>query len=85
MHRYKNISFLEKMSFVEIVKITNKANEEEEKEKKYQLWLVRYPNYDKNNFETFEEFYNKCKPQKIKYDNRNKEEIMKDILKRKED
>lgn len=61
--------------------LLNHALEEEQKERFYQLWLVRYPNYTKDNFETFGDFYDKYKPQKVQFDTRSKDEIMNDILK----
>ena len=36
--------------------------------------------YSANNYESFEEFYEKCVPVKIEYDMRSKDEIMEDIL-----
>ena len=56
------------------------AQEEEQKEYYYRLWLMRYPLYDKNNYESFDDFYDKYKPKKIIKDNRSKDEIMEEIL-----
>ena len=63
------------------ISLLNHAIEEEQKEKFYRLWLVRYPNYDKNSFETFGDFYDKHKPQKVQYDMRSKDTLMAEILK----
>lgn len=63
------------------ISLLNHAIEEEQKERFYQLWLVRYPNYDKNSFETFGDFYEKYKPQKVQYDMRSKDTLMAEILK----
>ena len=73
-----------KLPLREAVDLIGYAITEEQKEKIYQIWLVRYPNYDKSNFETFEQFYEKCRPQKVSYDMRSKDEIMNEILNRKE-
>lgn len=61
------------------LKLIKKAKEEETKEYYYRLWLVRYPYYDKNNYESFMEFYEKALPKEIKYDTRSKEELMNEI------
>lgn len=61
------------------IKLIEKAKEEETKEYYYRWWLVRVPLYTEKTYETFEEFYDKAKPKKIKYDARDKEEIMKEI------
>jgi len=61
-------------------KLLNKAMEEKRKEETYALWLVRYPSYTEDTFETFEEFYEKLYPPKIEIDTRSKDEIMSEIL-----
>ena len=67
----------------ESIEQIKQAYTEEQKENLFKLWLARYPNYTKDNFETFEEFYNKSMPKEVQYDTRNKDEIMKEILNRK--
>lgn len=69
------------MPMKDAVKIINHAMEQEQKEYFYRFWLVRYPGYTKETFETFDEFYDKYKPQSVKYDTRSKEQIMQDIMK----
>ena len=54
------------------IKLIDKALEEERKEHFYRLWLVRYPRYDQNTYESFDEFYDKCVPQKIEVDTKKK-------------
>lgn len=46
----------------------------------YRLWLVRYTQYTPENYETFDEFYDKAYPQKVEYDMRSKDELMQEIL-----
>ena len=36
--------------------------------------------YTQDNYETFEEFYEKANPKEIKYDTRSKDELMGEIL-----
>lgn len=60
--------------------ILNYAIEQEQKDYMHRLWLVRYPNYTEENFESFEHFYDKYKPKKVEYDARSKDDIMSDIL-----
>lgn len=62
------------------IKLIDKALEEERKEYYYRLWLVRYPRYDQNTYESFDEFYEKCVPQKVEIDIRTKDEIMEELL-----
>jgi len=66
----------------DVLKLIERAIDEEEKEQLYRLWLAKYPLYDKETFETFNEFYDKCKPKKITYDQRDKDDIMTEILER---
>ena len=68
------------MPYKKAIKLIEKAKEEERSEIFYRLWLARYPMYSKNNYESFEEFYDKCVPKKIEYDTRSKDEIMNEIL-----
>ena len=62
------------------LKLLNKAAEEEEREYFYRIWLVRYPGYNKETYENFEEFYDKYKPVEIIQDNKTKDEIMEELL-----
>lgn len=62
------------------IKLVNKALEEERKEYYYRLWLVRYPSYTQSNYESFDEFYEKCVPQRIEVDTRSTDEIMAEII-----
>lgn len=80
LQRYSNIEYVLKLPLKRAIKLIEVAKEKEIEEYFYRLWLVRYPNYDKNNFETFDEFYEKNKPKKIVKDTRSKDEIMKEIL-----
>ena len=80
MHRYYDMAYINKMPLNAIERLVKKAKEEENREKFYRWWLVRYPLYSKENYETFEEFYDNYGPKKIILDNRPKDELMKEIL-----
>lgn|GEM_PF-3023803 len=80
LKRYGNIEYVLKLPLKRATKLIVKAQEEETKEYYYRWWLVRYPLYDKKTYESFEEFYDKVKPKKIKIDNRSEDEIMSEIL-----
>ena len=73
------------MPLLRCLKLIAKAKTEETREAYYRLWLVRYPMYSPDSYETFEEFYEKCVPVKIEYDMRSKDEIMEDILGKKKE
>ena len=62
------------------LKLLEKASDEDKREYAYRWWLVRYPQYTENNYEPFEEFYEKLYPPKVAYDMRPKEELMEELL-----
>ncbi|MDN6292247.1 MAG: hypothetical protein L0J35_04150 [Tetragenococcus halophilus] len=68
------------LSLIHASKLLQKAREEKKREDAYQWWLVRYPHYTEENYESFEEFYERLYPPEIEYDTRSKEEIMNEIL-----
>jgi len=72
------------MPLVRVIKLVEKARDEERREIFYRLWLVRYPNYTKDTYESFDDFYEKMSPKKIVYDTRSKDELMEEILKNNE-
>lgn len=74
------MDYVRKRKIQHAIKLIEKAQEEEKREIQYRLWLVRYPLYTEENYETFEEFYEKTVPKKVDYDLRPKEEIMNEIL-----
>lgn len=74
------MDYILKLPLDKALKLIEKAQEEETKDYYYRWWLVRYPLYDKNNYESFNDFYEKYKPQKIVYDMRSKDELMNEIL-----
>lgn len=80
LKRYSNIEYVLKLPLKRAIKLIRKAEEEEKLEYYYRLWLVRYPSYNKSNYESFEEFYEKVRPKEIKIDNRTEDEIMQEIL-----
>ncbi|MDN6292824.1 MAG: hypothetical protein L0J35_07095, partial [Tetragenococcus halophilus] len=61
-------------------KLYKKAIEENKRKEAYQWWLARVPMYTKENYESFEEFYEKIYPPKVEYDTRSKDEIMSELL-----
>lgn len=70
------------MPIKDAIGLIERAIDEEDRARLYQLWLVRYPSYDQNTFENFEQFCDRCKPKKITYDQRSKDDIMAEILER---
>lgn len=74
------MDYVLKMPLKRSIELVKKARYEERREIIYRLWLVRYPNYTQNNYETFDEFYEKSYPPKIEYDMRSKDELMGEIL-----
>ena len=62
------------------VKLIEQAQLEKKRETYYQWWLARYPLYTEENYETFDDFYDKLNPEKVEYDNRSKDEIMEELL-----
>lgn len=44
------------MDYKSAIKLINKAYEKDLEDKVYQMWLTLYPNMDKNNFISFEDF-----------------------------
>lgn len=60
------------------VKLINKAKEEETKARLFQMWLMRFTLMDKENFISFEEFYENATVPQI--DTRPKDEIMSELL-----
>jgi hypothetical protein len=61
-------------------KLIEKAALAKREEKAYRWWLARVPMYDKDNYETFEQFYEKLYPPTVTYDMRSKDELMDEIL-----
>jgi len=62
------------------IKLISKAQEEELKECAFRYYLTIYPKMKKETFISFEEYYDKFRPQQSVMDNRSKEEVMADIL-----
>lgn len=82
MHRYGTLEF-KNISFKTLIKIINKADEQKTREELYQMYLSILPHYDKKNFKTFKEFYEKFKPRtKVKQDSRSDEEVLDEYLKK---
>jgi hypothetical protein len=62
------------------LKLIEKAQEEETREYAFRIYLSMHPKADPEKFKTFNEFWEEIKPKKIKYDTRNKDDIMQEIL-----
>ncbi len=62
------------------IKLIGKAQEEETKEHAFRIYLASYPNMTKENFKSFNDFWEEIKPKKIEIDKRSEDEIMKEIL-----
>lgn len=62
------------------IKLIEKAQEEETRDYAFKIYLASYPGMNKDNFKTFNEFWDEIRPQKIEIDARSTEDIMKEIL-----
>lgn len=82
LKRYGDIRYILSLPLNDAIKAVNFAIEQDKKEKLYSLWLVKYPWYDQNTFETFEQFCERSIPKKVTYDTRSKDDIMAEILER---
>jgi len=80
LKRYGNIDYVMGLSLKRSAKLISKAVEENKRDYYYKWWLARVPMYTKENYESFEEFYDKVNPAKVEYDLRSKDDIMNDIL-----
>lgn len=80
LKRYSNIEYVLKLPLKRATKLILKAQEEETKEYAFKIYLASYPNMDKKNFKSFNDFWEEIKPKKIEIDKRSEDEIMKEIL-----
>ena len=80
MKRYGNITYVLKLSLPRAVELISVAREGEQKENLYRLWLVRYPNYTQETYESFEDFCEKHISKRQVVDARSKEDIMQELL-----
>lgn len=62
------------------IKFLKKAMDEETKEYSFRIYLAAYPNMTKENFKSFNEFWEEVKPENIVVDSRSEEEIMQEII-----
>ena len=86
LHRYGgNISYVLRLPLHKSAKLITKAIKNKQRDEEYIWWLARLPIYTADNFESFEEFRDKLHPKPIVYDQRSKEDIMADIVGRKEE
>lgn len=80
LSRYGDMHYILSLSVKRAGKLYKKAVHKKRREETYQLWLARYPGYTKDNFETFDEFYDKLYPPVVELDTRSKDEIMNELL-----
>ncbi len=80
LKRYSSIDYVLKLPYKKALSLIDKAQEEDTREYYFRWLLSRYPLYTKDNYEPFEEFYEKAKPKKITVDTRSKDELMQEIL-----
>jgi wyosine [tRNA(Phe)-imidazoG37] synthetase (radical SAM superfamily) len=80
LKRYSNIEYIIHLPLKRGIKLLKKAMEEDTKEYAYRIYLAAYPNMDKKNFKTFNEFWEETKPQNVIIDTRSEDEIMEEIL-----
>lgn len=63
------------------IKLISHAKKKEDKEYLFRHYLMIYPNMDKKTYKSFEDYYEEnTRIQNVKYDNRNIDELMEDIL-----
>lgn len=79
LKRYSNIDYVIHLPLQQGMKLLKKAMEEDTREYAFRIYLTVYPNMDKDNFKSFNEFWEEIKPQNNVVDTRNKDEIMKEI------
>lgn len=79
LKRYSSIDYVLKLPYKKALSLIDKAQEEDTREYYFRWWLARYPLYTKDNYESFEEFYESTKPEPISIDTRSKDELMAEI------
>ena len=80
LKRYGNIDYVLHLPLRRGLKLLVKAQEEDTKEYAFRIYLAKYPNMDKSNFRTFNEFWEEIKPQNVVQDTRSKDDIMQELL-----
>jgi hypothetical protein len=80
LKRYSNIDYVLHLPIKRGINLLKKAMDEDTRDYAFKIYLAAYPNMDKKNFKTFNEFWEEAKPQNIVIDTRNEDEIMKEIL-----
>lgn len=76
LSRYSNIDFVLKLNWISGIELKEKASQEKQKEKLFSIWLAVYPYMNKKDFVSFEQFYEKCKPQNIAFTKRSADEML---------
>jgi wyosine [tRNA(Phe)-imidazoG37] synthetase (radical SAM superfamily) len=61
-------------------KLLKQAQEEETREYVLKFYLTDRPNMSKDNFKTFNQYFEELAPKKVMLDNRSEDEIMQEIM-----
>jgi hypothetical protein len=80
LQRYSNIDYILHLPLKRGIALLKKAMEKDTKEYAFRIYLAGYPNMTKDNFKTFNEFWEDIKPQNIVLDKRSEDEIMQEII-----
>ena len=84
LQRYSNIEYVLKLPIKQAIKLILYAKKQNDKDFLLKHYLMIYPNMDKKTYKPFEQYYEEIMPRKIDYDERPIDEIMNEILGRKE-
>jgi hypothetical protein len=73
------MGYILKMSYKSAFKLIRKAQEENAKDGLFELYCTLYPNMDRNNFFTFDEYLEKSRVASVDVDSRDRDTILKEI------
>jgi len=80
LSRYGDMTYILSLSIRRGYELYNKAIKEKNRDKTYNWWLARLPQYSEDNYESFNDFYEKVYPPSVQMDMRSKEDIMEELL-----
>lgn len=79
LSRYHNIDYVMNLNWTDGIKLINKAIKERDRQKIWDIWISCYPNMTKDNYITFEDFYDKA-TKKVTVSTKTAEEIYNEAL-----
>jgi len=74
------MEYVLKLPFKKAIKLILKAQEEETKEYAFRLYISDKPRMNKDNYKTFNEYWEDIRPKQIITDTRSEEEIMMELI-----